>query len=107
MLFAPNGEQSSTANVLDIYPTPSLSDYCDPRLLQLNINFWSSAPISNALAASLISLYLKIDHPTLGLFDGDLFVTDLVGNRSRYCSRLLVSAILVWACVSPVSQNYW
>ncbi|KAB5585145.1 hypothetical protein GE09DRAFT_17115 [Coniochaeta sp. 2T2.1] len=94
----PNLGQSSRSSVLDIDPAPSANDYCDPRLQQLSIAFWTTAPISNALAASLISLYLKVDHPTLGLFDGNLFVGDLISNRVRYCSRLLVSSILVWAC---------
>ncbi|KAB5528009.1 hypothetical protein GE09DRAFT_975620 [Coniochaeta sp. 2T2.1] len=93
-------QASSTPNL-----GPSANDYCDPRLQQLNIAFWTTAPISNASAASLISLYLKVDHPTLGLFDSNLFVGDLITNRVRYCSRLLVSSILVWACVSTPSTD--
>ncbi|KAH8904140.1 hypothetical protein BR93DRAFT_169665 [Coniochaeta sp. PMI_546] len=89
---------SPTSVILELEPPPRPTDYCDDRLLLLDISNWTSAPISNALAASLISLYLKIDHPTLGLFDGDLFLDDLVQNRVRYCSPLLVSSVLVWAC---------
>jgi hypothetical protein len=90
--------------VFDLEPHPSPADYCDARLQQLEIAYWTSAPISNALAASLISLYLKIDHPTLGLFDDDLFLDDLTQNRARYSSSLLVASILVWACVSYSSH---
>lgn len=92
--------QSWASGVIDIDPPPSPTECCDARLQLLEISNWTSAPVSNALAATLISLYLKVDHPTLGLFDDDLFLADLIRNRPRYCSRLLVSSILVWACVS-------
>jgi hypothetical protein len=94
------GRPTPVSIVLELEPPPSTTDYCDTRLLLLEISNWTRAPISNALAASLISLYLKIDHPTLGLFDGDLFLDDLILNQGRYCSPLLVTSILVWACVS-------
>ncbi|OIW25547.1 hypothetical protein CONLIGDRAFT_621354 [Coniochaeta ligniaria NRRL 30616] len=92
------GHPPPASIIFELEPQPSTTDYCDDRLLLLEISSWTSAPISNALAASLISLYLKVDHPTLGLFDGDLFMDDLIQNRIRYCSPLLVSSILVWAC---------
>lgn len=104
---SPHGSSRSSAQpspgrppLLEIDPPPTATDYCDARLLLLDISNWTSAPVSNALAASLISFYLKIDHPTLGLFDGDLFLDDLIQNRIRYCSPLLVASILLWACVS-------
>ena len=80
-------------------------EYCDSRLGLIDIGFWSGIQITNQLAATLLSLYLKTDHPTLGLFDYDLFLTDLVNQRVRYCSRLLVSSILSWACVSWENHN--
>jgi len=57
-------------------------------------------PISNEYAAFLISQYLDVDHPTLGFFDADLFVQDLVHRRLEFCSPLLVSSLLHWAVVS-------
>lgn len=72
---------------------------CDERLEGLDMKFWSSVPISDDIAAKIISLYLETDHPLLGTFDPDLFVDDLVNCRLRYCSPLLVSALMYRGCV--------
>ncbi|KAM0356119.1 hypothetical protein ACHAPU_000513, partial [Fusarium lateritium] len=78
-------------------PGPALG-FCDERLAKLNIGYWSSVPIPSNLAAKIISLYLETDHPLLGFFDPTLFVGDLVHCRARYCSELLVSALMYWSC---------
>jgi len=80
------------------------SRYCDPRLEELKIGYWSDVQITDEAAARLISLYLETDHPILGVFDADLFVTDLINNRPRYCSRLLVASVLSWSSVSRVQS---
>ncbi|KAF9769855.1 hypothetical protein IL306_012652 [Fusarium sp. DS 682] len=80
-------------------PAPALS-LCDERLEELNIGFWTSVPIASDLAAKVISLYLETDHPLLGSFDPALFVDDLIHCRINYCSKLLVSTLMYWSCVS-------
>lgn len=85
-----------------IFPSPCAPApcfYCDDRLRQLRIGYWTSVPISDESAASVISLYLTLDHPLHGFFDADLFLTDLVDHRLRFCSPILVSALLHLACV--------
>ncbi|KAG5932410.1 hypothetical protein E4U53_001348 [Claviceps sorghi] len=72
---------------------------CDARLGKLNIGYWTSIDISDDLAARCISLYLEIDHPLLGHFDPELFVSHLVSKEHEYCSGLLVNSMLYWACV--------
>jgi len=61
---------------------------------------WTDVSIDNELAASIISFYIEIDYQTLPLFNLDLFLEDLVENRSFFCSSLLVNALFSWACVS-------
>lgn len=80
---------------------------CDSRLELLDISSWSQVAITSERAAALISLYLETDHPTLGFFDADLFLADLIHVRMRHCSPLLVSAILSWACVSALEVVQW
>ncbi|KAF6781827.1 C6 transcription factor, partial [Colletotrichum musicola] len=46
--------------------------YCDGRLERLETRYWTKVPISNELAATLISFYLENDHRTMGFFDADL-----------------------------------
>lgn len=71
----------------------------DNRLRQIDIVRWIKVPISNDLAARVISLYFEIDYPVLPLFDADLFIDDLVNLRTRFCSPLLIISLLCWACV--------
>ncbi|KAF3060868.1 hypothetical protein CFAM422_010936 [Trichoderma lentiforme] len=82
----------------DSDPTASPISLCDSRLFQLNISHWTNVPISNEAAARAISLYLETDHPLLGYFDPNLFVSDLVNLKHDYCSTMLVNALLYWAC---------
>ncbi|KAK7917103.1 hypothetical protein PG985_010711 [Apiospora marii] len=77
-------------------PVPISRDYCDHRLSALHISAWTTVQVSNELAARIISLYLKTDHPMLGTFDPDLFVSDLIAQQGRFCSSLLVNALLYW-----------
>ncbi|TQN71231.1 Nitrogen assimilation transcription factor nit-4, partial [Colletotrichum shisoi] len=77
----------------------------DPRLRKLNIGFWTVVPITNQDAADAISIYLETDHPVLGLFDADLFLDGLVRGEVRYCSSLLVNALLAFACQAYAAKN--
>ncbi|KAK3933992.1 hypothetical protein QBC46DRAFT_325783 [Diplogelasinospora grovesii] len=72
--------------------------YCDERLRKLDISKWTRVSVSNDFAARAISLYLETDHPVLGLFDADLFLDNLVTVKLAFCSPLLTSALLAWAC---------
>ncbi|POS78990.1 hypothetical protein DHEL01_v202620 [Diaporthe helianthi] len=74
------------------------SHLCDQRLEFIDIVRWSDVPISNELGARLISFYLTVDHPVLGLFDADLFLGDLVAHRTEFCCPLLLSSVLCFAC---------
>jgi hypothetical protein len=82
----------------------SSQQYCDPRLTNLDIKYWSPVPISNEDAAALISLYLQVDHAFLGFFSADLFLSDLIHHKSDYCSAFLVSSVLYLGCVSAPAR---
>lgn len=90
---------SPAAAVRHAYASSALG-LCDVRLSNLRIRFWTTVPISNELAASVISAYLEVEHPVYGFFDADLFLQDLVSQQVEYCSPLLVNSVLFWACVS-------
>lgn len=76
------------------------SELVDRRLYFLNLRQWTEVSISDGLAAKMISLYLETDHPILGFFDADLFITALCGGLSNFCSPFLVSSLFYWICVS-------
>lgn len=76
----------------------------DERLRHLDIRHWSNVAVSSDTAARLIAIYLKTDYPTLGMFDADSFISDLLGLGNRFCSPLLVNALLFWSAVSGAMQ---
>ncbi|KAI0146049.1 hypothetical protein F4776DRAFT_390974 [Hypoxylon sp. NC0597] len=78
----------------------SLHMILDDRLKSVNFQRWTNVPITNELAATLISLYLEIDHQWCPLFDADLFLNDCVQGNTHFCSALLMNALLGWACQS-------
>ncbi|KAI2469298.1 hypothetical protein F4781DRAFT_422071 [Annulohypoxylon bovei var. microspora] len=81
-------------------PLQSTHTLFDDRLKVVNFQRWTGVPITNELAATLVSLYLEIDHPWCPLFDADLFLNDCVRGETHFCSTLLVNALLGWACQS-------
>lgn len=80
-------------------------EYCDERLKNLNVAFWTEVEVTNDFAARVISLYLRTDHPLLGLFSPNLFIADLVGKRERFCSRFLFHTLMYLGSVS--GKPYW
>ncbi|KAI2630840.1 hypothetical protein GGR54DRAFT_584396 [Hypoxylon sp. NC1633] len=84
----------------DFEPLQSTYSIVDDRLKNVNFRIWTSVPVTNELAASLVSLYLEIDHPWCPLFDADLFLNDCVDGTNHFCSPLLVNSLLGWACQS-------
>lgn len=74
----------------------------DSRLRDLKIRYWTAVPISDGLAADLLSTFLQIEMPVYGFFDPELFVRDLVMQDLRFCSSLLVNSILFWASVGTI-----
>ncbi|KAJ4378743.1 hypothetical protein N0V86_005614 [Didymella sp. IMI 355093] len=82
--------------------------YCDARLEKLNIEFWTSVPLTNEDAASAISLYLETHHPVWCFFDASQFLSDLISCRidsESTCSPLMVSALLAFALQGYSSVN--
>lgn len=96
------GQRSETPSTSESFSTPSDTTGdtgIDPRLESLQIWQWTSIPIPESLASQAISFYLVNEHPLLAFFDADLFIRDFVAGGGRFCSQLLVSSLLAWACV--------
>ncbi|KAI8964083.1 hypothetical protein F5Y11DRAFT_345821 [Daldinia sp. FL1419] len=91
---------TSDREIGNLQPLQSMHTIIDDRLKGVDFQVWTNVPIPNELAATLISLYLEIDHPWCPLFDADLFLNDCMQGGSHFCSRLLVNALLGWACQS-------
>lgn len=72
----------------------------DPRLEGLDISFWTVVPVTDLFATDAISSYLRSDHRIWELFDADTFLSDLVSQKSNFCSAFLVNCLLAFASVS-------
>ncbi|PVI00984.1 nitrate assimilation regulatory protein nirA [Periconia macrospinosa] len=74
--------------------------HCDARLSRVDFGFWTVIPINQEFAASAISEYLVNYHPIFGCFDADLFLADLLDQKTDHCSPFLFSAVMALACQS-------
>ncbi|KAH7261612.1 hypothetical protein BKA59DRAFT_497753 [Fusarium tricinctum] len=74
-------------------------------LQKVDITSWIELPVPNQTAVRAIALYLNNDYPVLPLFHADLFLRDLSQKRPYFCSALLISALLGWACQAYASIN--
>lgn len=100
----PLSRRSSIAtNGSDPLVGPQHAKFCDERLQKLQIDYWTTVPINDDVAAGAISHYLEVDHPIYGFFDADLFLDDLVAHKLQFCSAFLVNALLCYACVCSPS----
>ncbi|KAI1111022.1 hypothetical protein F5Y14DRAFT_443564 [Nemania sp. NC0429] len=101
-----NGIHSSSADtvMLDSTSAMSASDFldslelCDERLRHLQVSFWTDLDVPNDLVARVISLYIKTDHPLLGLFNPRLLIGDLVNHQMRFCNRFLFHSLMYIGC---------
>ncbi|KAK1842306.1 C6 transcription factor [Colletotrichum chrysophilum] len=73
---------------------------CDERLHKVDISVWTNVSVAPDSARRALSLYLETDHTFTALFDVDLLLDSLVSGNTRFCSRLLFSSLLSWACQS-------
>ncbi|KAI0841634.1 hypothetical protein F5Y06DRAFT_195478 [Hypoxylon sp. FL0890] len=98
--LTPTLSEAGNHGIDNFEPLLSMHTIIDDRLKSVNFQRWTAVPITNELAATLISLYLEIDHQWCPLFDADLFLDDCVQGKTHFCSALLMNALLGWACVS-------
>lgn len=98
-LYSQKKLRSMNKDPLSAVGPQNISTLIDDRLRQLDIHYWSAVPIPNDLATRIISHYLEIDYPVLPMFNKKLFLDDLINKKPNFCSPLLVSTLLSWACV--------
>jgi hypothetical protein len=73
----------------------------EPRFDLVKASKWTNITSSNELVRTLLALYFQHDYPYATFFHKDHFLDDMVAGQERYCSPLLVNAILAAACVRP------
>ncbi|KAF2690882.1 hypothetical protein K458DRAFT_355200 [Lentithecium fluviatile CBS 122367] len=61
-------------------------------------NTWTSVTQDMAFVERLLDLYFRWSHPFYVIFSRECFYKDFRSRREKYCSALLVNAILSYAC---------
>ncbi|GIK05428.1 hypothetical protein Aspvir_009538 [Aspergillus viridinutans] len=83
--------------------SPRLPALCDEPILFAPAKPWTTITDSDRLVSHLLSLYFTWDYPCYTWFDQHLFLADMIAGQSRFCSPLLVNAVLAHACLYSYS----
>lgn len=78
----------------------------DPRLDAITPSKWTTVSGDDKLMRSLIRLYYQYEYHFFSCFHMDAFLDDMVSGSDRFCSSLLVNAVLAQACVSGQVECY-
>jgi hypothetical protein len=65
---------------------------------EYNIKTWTSITQDIQFVERLLDLYFQWSHPFYVVFSRECFYRDFYSGRKKYCSPLLVNAILSYAC---------
>lgn len=80
------------------------AELVEPRTSALDIAQWTAVSADNTLLRELLEVYFIFEYPYHAYFHKDFFLEDMTNGRTRFCSRLLVNAVLAAAWVR-MTQN--
>ncbi|RYP19655.1 hypothetical protein DL765_003248 [Monosporascus sp. GIB2] len=73
------------------------AEIVDPRISAVDASYWTTVNPDNTLLRVLLGTYFLSEYQFHPYFDKGLFLEDMVNRRTRFCSALLVNAILAAA----------
>ena len=83
------------------YLRPLLAaEIVDPRLDAVKPSMWTNVSSDDGLMRVILRAYLLNEYQCLAFFHKDHFLDDMVRGSNRFCSPLLVNAVLALGCVS-------
>lgn len=84
----------------DSHKYRGLDQVLAPETAQLNVPAatWTTITSDTALAQHLLALYFCWEYPTFASLSKEHFLKDYSAGRSRYCSSILVNALLALGC---------
>ncbi|KAH8646343.1 hypothetical protein BX600DRAFT_490687 [Xylariales sp. PMI_506] len=96
----------------DAYLRPyHAAEIVEPLLASVKPSQWTTVSSDDKLMRRLIGAYFMCQHPWLTALHKDCFLQDMAANRFRFCSPLLVNALLANACFClgqmPERYKYW
>jgi hypothetical protein len=83
------------------YTTPFFAaEIADPLLSKAKPSIWTRVSSNDVLLRKLLEAYFMFEYPWEYIFQKDYFLEDMIYGANKYCSSLLVNAVLAKACVS-------
>ena len=80
------------------------AEIVDPRLDSVKPSRWTNVSTDDDLMKQILRAYLLSEYSWWTFFHKDHFLDDMVRGSDRFCSPLLVNAVLAFACVSVPPQ---
>ena len=82
------------------YLTPyHTAEIVDPQLELIKPAKWTNVSSDDKLMRKLFKIYFLSEYHWIPFFHKDYFLKDMIAGHRRFCSHLLVNAILAYACV--------
>lgn len=82
------------------------AEMADPLLSEAKPSLWTSVSNNDLLLRKLLEGYFMFEYPSEFIFHKDYFLEDMVSGGTRFCSPLLVNALLAKACVREAYQPH-
>ncbi|EXK27464.1 hypothetical protein FOMG_16015 [Fusarium oxysporum f. sp. melonis 26406] len=90
-----------------IYMTPyNIAELMDPYIPNIQISKWTSVETDDELLRALLRAYFLHDYANYTCFQKDIFLQAMRDSDTRFCSPLLVNAVLAEACHSYRKATY-
>ncbi|CAI6338358.1 unnamed protein product [Periconia digitata] len=97
-----SGESRYFGHTSGLSLIPEDENYTPSRIRSASVdqrNFtWTAVTQDSAFVEQLLDLYFRWSHPFYVIFSRECFYKDFRSGREKYCSPLLVNAILSYAC---------
>lgn len=92
---------SGAAEYQNMYLIPyHAAKIIDRRLDAPTVSQWTAVLADEVLLRRLLESYFMFEYSQFSFFHKDSFLEDMTAGRNRFCSSLLVNAVLASACVS-------
>lgn len=94
-------EQEQSNPYLNIYLQPyHAAELLDPLIDHLKPSEWTLVATDDHFMRALIRAYILHEYPTFPIFHKDIFFQAMIDHDTRFCTPVLVNALLAEACVS-------
>ncbi|KAF3055094.1 Nitrogen assimilation transcription factor nit-4 [Daldinia childiae] len=98
-------EQSSTAEGPRYRGVDQILAPLDSPEVKVPPGTWTTVTGDNGLVSHLLALYFCWEYPTFASLSKEHFMKDFISGRDRYCSSILVNALLALGCRFSTQPN--